>query len=200
MAAIISGGCSAHLLKDMKYFIEKLHWYHRNKALQKIVLRSVGRLVVCTDFSIVKTIVKSVYYVSSSQFITEKYIEQLRILEKTINQYNEGSLDPEYIVYDDITETPDMQQQSDDLMKFNSKTPEENMAITCRISSFWNEFFQQEHTDNESKEKQTKNQYCCPNFIDRLKCFYLPMNPLRTKIIQNKAKKNKSNEKFQTYQ
>ena len=91
MAAIISSGCSAHLLKDMKYFTEKLQWYHRNKALKKIVLRSVGRLVVCTDFSIVKTIVKSVYYVSSSQFITEKYIEQLRILEKAINQYNEGS-------------------------------------------------------------------------------------------------------------
>ena len=27
----------------------------------------------------------------------------------------------------DITETPDMQQQSDDVMKFNSKTEEENM-------------------------------------------------------------------------
>ena len=112
---------------------------------------------MCTDFSIVKTIVKSVYYVFSSQFITDKYIEQLRILEKAINQYNEGSLDAEYTVYDDITETPDMQQQSDDVMKVNSKAAEENMVITCRISSFWNEIFQQEHIDNESKEKQTKN-------------------------------------------
>ena len=100
----------------------------------------------------------------------------------------------------DTTETPDMQQQSDDLTKVNSKTAEENMAITCRISSFWNEFFQQEQIDNKSKEKQTKNQYYCPHFIDRLKRFYLPMIPLRTKIMLNKAKKNKSNEKFQTYQ
>ena len=125
----------------MKYFIEKSQWYHRNKAPKKIVLRSLGRLVVCPDFSIVKTIVKSVYYVSSSQFITEKYIEQLRILEKAINQYNEGSLDAEYIVYNNITEMPDMQQQSDDVMKVSSKTTEGNMVITCRILSFWNELF-----------------------------------------------------------
>ena len=66
-----------------------------------------------------------------------------------------------------------MQQQSDDVMKANSKTAEENMGITCRIPSFWNEFLQQEHIYNESKEKQKKNQYCCPNFTDRLKRFYL---------------------------
>ena len=47
-----------------------------------------------------------------------------------------------------------MQQQSDDVMKANSKTAEENMVITCRIPSFWNEFLQQEHIYNESKEKQ----------------------------------------------
>ena len=41
---------------------------------------------------------KSVYYVFSSQFITDKYVEQLEILEKAINQYNEGSLDAEFIV------------------------------------------------------------------------------------------------------
>ena len=39
-------------------------------------------------------------------------------------------------------------------MKANSKTAEENMGITCRIPSFWNEFLQQEHIYNESKEKQ----------------------------------------------
>ena len=65
-----------------------------------------------------------------------------------MNQYNERSLDTEYIVYDDITETPDMQQESDDIMKVSSKTAEENMVITCRISSFWSEFFRQEHIDN----------------------------------------------------
>ena len=42
------------------------------------------------------------------QFVTDKYIEQLRILEKAINQHNEGSLDAKYMVYDDITEKPDM--------------------------------------------------------------------------------------------
>ena len=89
-----------------------------------------------------------------------------------------------------------MQQQSDDVMKANSKTAEENMGITCRIPSFWNEFLQQEHIYKENKEKQKKNQYCCPNFTDRLKRFYLPTIPLWTKIMQNKAKKNKSIEKF----
>ena len=89
-----------------------------------------------------------------------------------------------------------MQQQSDIVMKVSSTTVEENMVITCTISSFWNDFFQQEHIDNESKEKQTKNQYYCPDFIDRLKRFYLPTIPLWTKILQNKVKKNKSKEKF----
>ena len=76
-------------------------------------------------------------------------------MRKQLNHYIERSLDAEYIVNDGIAETPDMQQQSDDVMKVNSKTAEENMVITCSTSSFWNEFFQQEHTDNESKEKQT---------------------------------------------
>ena len=77
-----------------------------------------------------------------------------------------------------------MQQQSHDVMKANSKSAEEkNMVITCRISSFWNEFLQQEYNDKESKEKQTKNQHYCPNFVDRLKRFYL-------------STKNTSNKKF----
>ena len=71
----------------------------------------MGRLVVCNDFSVVKTMAKSGYYVFSSQFITDKYIKQLQILEKAINQCNQGYLDAENLVYYDITETPDMQQQ-----------------------------------------------------------------------------------------
>ena len=84
--------CSALLLKCIMYFLEKSQCYHQNKALKRIVLKNLGHLVVCTDFLIVKAIVKSVYYVFSSQFITDRYIEQLRIFEKAINQYNEGSL------------------------------------------------------------------------------------------------------------
>ena len=53
--------CSAQLLRGIKYFIEKSQWCHRNKELKKIVLKSLSRLVVCPNFSIVKTIVKSVY-------------------------------------------------------------------------------------------------------------------------------------------
>ena len=86
--------------------------------------------------------------------------------------------------------------QSCDVVKANSKTTEENMVITCRISSFWNEFLQQEHIDNKSIKKQTKNQYYCPDFIDWLKRFCLPTISLWTKIMQNKVKKSKSNEKF----
>ena len=77
---------SAHLLRGIKYFIEKSQWYNRNKAVKKIFLKSLAHLVVCTGFSIVKKIIKSVYYVFSSQFITDKYVEQLGILEKAINQ------------------------------------------------------------------------------------------------------------------
>ena len=87
--------CSVHLLRGIRYFTEKLQWYHRNKALKKIVLKSLGHFVVCTDFSIVKTVVKLVYYVLSSKFITDKYMTQLRVLEKAINQYKEGFLDAE---------------------------------------------------------------------------------------------------------
>ena len=86
-----------------------------------------------------------------------------------------------------ITETPDMQQQSVDAMKANSKTAERNMVITCRISSHWNEFLQQEHIDNESEERQTKNQHYCPDFMNRLKQFYLPMIQLWSNIMQNKV-------------
>ena len=107
----IVGVCSAHLLRGIKNFIKKLQCHHQNKALQKIVLKSLGYFVVRTHFSVVRTIVKSTYYVFSSQFITGKYIDQLWILEKAINQYNEGSLDDEYIVSNAITETPGMQQR-----------------------------------------------------------------------------------------
>ena len=98
---------SVHLSRGKEYFIEKSQWLHRIKALKKTVLKSLGRL----DFSSVKTIVKLVYYVFSSQFITDKHVKQLRILEKAINQYNERSLDAEYVACDDITETPDMQHR-----------------------------------------------------------------------------------------
>ena len=115
------------------YFIEKPQWYHRNKTLKKIVSISLGRLVVCTNFSIVKTMVKSVCYVFPSALITNKYRKQLGLLEKAINQYNEGSLDTEYIVCDDIIETPVMQQQSDDVEEANSNPAEENMVINVNF-------------------------------------------------------------------
>ena len=76
------------------------------------------------------------------------------------------------------------------LQKSISKIAEENMVIACRISSFGNDFLQQQYIDNESEEKQTKNQYHCP---DQLKRFYLPWIPLWTNIMQNKVKKNNSN-------
>ena len=86
----------------------------------------MGYFVVRTHFSVAKTIVKSIYYVFSSQFFTGKCIDQLWILEKAINQYNEGSLDDEYIVSSAITETPDIQQPSDDAIKANSKTTKDS--------------------------------------------------------------------------
>ena len=60
---IVMSVCNSHLLWGIKYFIEKLPWYHQNKELKKIVFKSLGRRVVCNDFFIVKTIVKLVYYI-----------------------------------------------------------------------------------------------------------------------------------------
>ena len=31
--------CSAHLMRSLKYFIEKLRWYHRNKALKGTLMQ-----------------------------------------------------------------------------------------------------------------------------------------------------------------
>ena len=52
---------NSHRYWGIEYFNEKLPWYHRNKALKKIVLKSLGHLLVCINFFIVKTIVKLVY-------------------------------------------------------------------------------------------------------------------------------------------
>ena len=92
-----------------------------------------------------------------------------------------------------------MQQQSDDVMKANSKSTEEkNMVITCRILSFWDEFLQQEHIDNKSKEKQTKNQYYCPDFVDRFKRFYLPtQNHIKQKVCKLNNKNNLCRNQYQ---
>lgn len=74
------------------------------------------------------------------------------------------------------------------------------MVVTCRTSSFWKIFFQQEHIDNESKEKQTKNQCYCPDLIDRLERFYLTTIPYWTKIMQNEVKYKDQTKSLQNYQ
>ena len=92
-----------------------------------------------------------------------------------------------------------MQQQSDDVMKANCKSAEEkNMVITCRILSFWDESLQQEHIDNKSKVKQTKNQYYCPDFVDRFKRFYLPtQNHIKQKVCKLTNKNNFCRNQYQ---
>ena len=37
--------CSTHLLRGIKNFGEKSKWYHQNKALKKIILKRLARLV-----------------------------------------------------------------------------------------------------------------------------------------------------------
>ena len=85
-------------------------------------------------------------------------------------------------------------------MKANSETAEENMVITCSISSFWNEFLQQEHIDNESKAKQTKNQYYCPDFIDQLKYFIFLRFCYGQRSCKTKLKRTNQVKRLQTYQ
>ena len=46
--------CSAHLMRGVKYFVERLKWYHRNKQVKQLILKVLGRLIVCHDFIIIK--------------------------------------------------------------------------------------------------------------------------------------------------
>ena len=78
--------CSAHLMRGVKYFVERSKWYHRNKQLKQLMLKLLGRLIVCHDFNIIKKFAHAAYHVFSTQYIDEFFLEQLRILEKTINR------------------------------------------------------------------------------------------------------------------
>ena len=46
--------CSVHLMRGLKYFAERSKWYHRNKQLKQLILKVLGRLIVCHDFNIIK--------------------------------------------------------------------------------------------------------------------------------------------------
>ena len=46
--------CSAHLMTGVKYFVERSKWYHRSKQLKQLILKVLGRLIVCHDFNIIK--------------------------------------------------------------------------------------------------------------------------------------------------
>ena len=80
--------CSAHLMRGVKYFVERSKWYHRNKQLKQLMLKVFGRLIVCHDFNIIKKIAYAAYHVFSTQYIDEFFQKQLRILEKTVNRHD----------------------------------------------------------------------------------------------------------------
>ena len=75
-----------------------------------------------------------------------------------------------------------MQQQLDDVIKVNCKTTEENMLTTFHPSGM--SFF-----SKNTLIRKAKNQFYCPDFIDRLKCFYLPMIPLWIKVHAKQSEK-----------
>ena len=61
--------CSTQLMRGVKYFVERSKWYHGNKQLKQLILRVLGRLIVCHDFNIMKKIVYAAYHVFPAQDI-----------------------------------------------------------------------------------------------------------------------------------
>ena len=74
-----------------------------------------------------------------------------------------------------------MQQESDDVIKVNCKTAEENMITTFHPSGM--SFFSKNTLIRKAKKNKQND------FIDRLKCFYLPMIPLWIKVHAKQSEK-----------
>ena len=80
-----------------------------------------------------------------------------------------------------------MQQQSEDVIKVNCKTVEENMITTFHPSGM--SFFSKNTLIRKAKENKQRIGFYCPDFIDRLKRFYLPMIPLWIKVHAKQSEK-----------
>ena len=71
---------------------------------------------------------------------------------------------------------------------------EERLIVARQFSEFWSKNFIKENVVTTSSGTATKNQYYCPDFVTKLKPFYLLIVPLWTKLMEEKIK-NK-NEQF----
>ena len=60
--------------------------------------------------------------------------------------------------------------------------------MASRFSEFWSKYFIKENVVTTSSGAATKNQYYCPDFVTKLKSFYLLTVPLWTKLMEEKIK------------
>ena len=60
--------------------------------------------------------------------------------------------------------------------------------MASQFSEFWSKYFIKENVVTTSSGTATKNQYYCPDFVTKLKSFYLPTVPLWTKLMEEKIK------------
>ena len=57
-----------------------------------------------------------------------------------------------------------------------------------RFSEFWSKHFMKENVVTTRSGEAKKPQYYCPDFVTKLKSFYLPTVPLWTKLMEEKTK------------
>ena len=126
----------------------------------------------------------------STQYIDEFFLEQLRILEKTINRHDVDALvlgidksknfeekieNKNACSYEDLPPTP-------------NKTEEERLIVGSQFSEFWSKYVIKGNVVTTSSGTATKNQYYCSDFVTKMKYFYLPTVPLWTKLMEEKIK------------
>ena len=76
----------------------------------------------------------------------------------------------------------------EDLPLMPNKTEEARLIVASQFSEFWSKYFIKENAVTTSSGTATKNQYYCPDFVTKLKSFYLPTVPLWTKLMEEKIK------------
>ena len=76
----------------------------------------------------------------------------------------------------------------EDLPPTPNKTGKERLIVASRFSEFWSKYFIKENFVTTSSGAATKNQYFCPDFVTKLKSFYLTTVTLWTKLMEEKIK------------
>ena len=126
----------------------------------------------------------------STQYIDEFFLEQLRILEKTINRHDVDALVLGIDESKNFEEKIEVENACsyEDLPPTPNKTGEERLIVANQFSEFWSKYFIKKNVVTTSSGTATKNQYYYPDFVTKLKSCYLPTVPLWTKLMDEKIK------------